>query len=301
MKNNKPFIQMHLATFLFGMTAILGKLISLNEFNMVWHRMLLASLVFLFVPSFWKNIKKTPKRIIFIFLLNGIVVALHWITFYGSIKINNNASLTLACFGSVSLFAAILEPLILKTGFKKSEIILGLVVLLGLAFIAFANPSQNYSLNSNYIQAINLALVSSVFAVLFTIINKKYIADHHPVVVTWAQMSGGFLFLSLLLPFVLNWGIQFDFFMSKMDFLWLFIMVVFCTNLAFSLEVESLKKMSAFTSNLILNLEPVYGIIAAIIIFNENKLLNIWFYLGATVIVSSVFIHAFLKKKTLIN
>ena len=288
---------MHIATFLFGMTAILGKLITINEFNLVWYRMLIASLAFLLIPSFWKHIKKISKKELNIFFINGIVVALHWLTFYGSIKINNNASLTLACFGTVSLFAAILEPIILKTKFKKSEITLGFAVLFGLGFIAYANPDKDYSLNSNYIIAINLALISSLLAVIFTIINKKYIKENNPLIVTWAQMTGGFLFLSLLLPFVIHSGMEFQFFPNVKDTILLIIMAILCTNIAFSLEVESLKNMSAFTSNLILNLEPIYGIVAAIIIFKENKILNFWFYLGASIIVVSVFAHGFYSKK----
>lgn len=288
---------MHIATFLFGMTAIIGKLISLNEFNLVWHRMLIASLAFLLIPSFWKNLKLISRKHLYIFLANGIIVALHWVTFYGSIKVNNNASLTLACFGTVSLFAAFLEPMILKTKFKQSEIILGFAVLLGLGFIAFANPEKDFSLHSNYIIAIILALISSFFAVIFTVINKKYIEDNNPLVVTWAQMTGGFIFLTLLLPLVFHFNISFQFTPNFYDTILLVIIAIICTNMAFSLEVESLKQMSAFTSNLILNLEPIYGIIVAIIIFNENEFLNFWFYVGTVIITSSIFIHAFFNKR----
>lgn len=296
-KEKQATINMHIATFLFGMTAILGKLISLNEFNMVWHRMLLASIVFMLVPSFWKKIKSIPNKIIGIYLLNGIVVALHWLTFYGSIKINNSASLTLACFGSVSIFASIIEPLVFKVRIKKSEIALGLFVLLGLVFIAKANPDDHFTLSSNYMQAIILALISAFLAVIFTVVNKKYIADYSPSVLTWAQMLGGTIFLSIIMPFIVKTGISFQFIPSALDIFWLLVLVVICTNVAFSLEMKSLKNMSAFASSIILNLEPVYGIIAAILIFKENETLNIWFYAGAVVVISSVFLHAYYSKK----
>ena len=296
-QTNKAFLYMHIATFLFGMTAIIGKLITLNEFNMVWHRMLITSFVFLLVPTFWKNIHKIPKKIIGIFFLNGVVVALHWLTFYGSIKINNNASLTLACFGSVSTMASVLEPLILKQKFKKSELLLGMIVLVGLVFIAFADPNGKFDLGSTYFQAIILALVSSFFAIIFTIINKKYIQEYNPIVVTWAQMTGGFLFLTLMIPFVIHNGIQFQLVPSTGDGIWLIILAVLCTNIAFSLEIESLKKMSAFTSSIILNLEPVYGIFVAIFLFKENEMLNQWFYIGASIVIISVFAHAYFTRK----
>lgn len=294
---NKAFLYMHIATFLFGMTAILGKLITLNEFNMVWHRMLITSLVFLLVPTFWRNIHKIPKKILLIYFFNGFIVAIHWVTFYGSIKINNNASLTLACFGSVSAMASVLEPLLLKQRFKKSEMVLGLVVLVGLVFIAFADPSGKLSVNSTYFQAIILALISAFFAILFTIINKKYIQDYSPVVVTWAQMTGGFVFLTLMIPFVIFNDITFQLVPSATDGLWLVILAVLCTNIAFSLEMESLKKMSAFTSSIILNLEPVYGILVAIFLFKENEMLNTWFYIGASIVIISVFVHAYYTRK----
>jgi drug/metabolite transporter (DMT)-like permease len=296
-QTNKAFLYMHIATFLFGMTAIIGKLITLNEFNMVWHRMLITSFVFLLVPTFWKNIHKIPKKIIGIFFLNGVVVALHWLTFYGSIKINNNASLTLACFGSVSTMASVLEPLILKQKFKKSELLLGMIVLVGLVFIAFADPNGKFDLGSTYFQAIILALVSSFFAIIFTIINKKYIQEYNPIVVTWARMTGGFLFLTLMIPFVIHNGIQFQLVPSTGDGIWLIILAVLCTNIAFSLEIESLKKMSAFTSSIILNLEPVYGIFVAIFLFKENEMLNQWFYIGASIVIISVFAHAYFTRK----
>ena len=297
-QTNKALLYMHIATFLFGMTAIIGKLISLNEFNMVWHRMLITSFVFLLIPAFWKNIHKIPKKILGIFFLNGVIVAIHWVTFYGSIKVNNNASLTLACFGSVSAMAAVLEPLILKQKFKKSELILGLIVLIGLAFIAFADSNSSFSLGSKYFQAIVLALISSFFAVVFTIINKKYIQEYNPMVVTWAQMTGGFLFLTLMIPLVLHNDIPFQSIPSAKDGLWLVILALACTNIAFSLEMESLKNMSAFTSSIILNLEPVYGIFVAIFLFKENELLNEWFYVGTLIVIISVFAHAYVNRKT---
>lgn len=294
----QAIIYMHIATFLFGMTAIIGKLIQLNEFNMVWHRMLITTVVFMLFPPFWKAYRNTPKPKLRIFFFNGFLIALHWLTFYGSIKVNNNASLTLICFGSVSLFTAILEPIMTKTSFKKSQFLLGFAVLVGLVFIALGNPSGDYSLQSNYIKAINLALASSLLAVLFTIFNKKHIGNTNPLVATWAQMLGGFVLLSILLPFVFAVDIPFVWNPSSIDWFWLILLSVVCTNLAFSLEVQSLKRISAFTSSLILNLEPVYGIIVAIIVFQENKLFNTWFYMGTTIIIASVFLHGFLKKRT---
>lgn len=293
---NKALVLMHIATFLFGFTAILGKLISLPTLDLVWHRMWLASLIFLFFPSFFKKLKATSKQTKIQFLLIGILVALHWLTFYGCIKLGDSASLALATFGTITLFAALIEPLVFKVKMKKRELFIGILVIIGLVFIAKSNPDKEFSLQSTYIQAMILGIIAAFLAALFSVLNKKYVADNYPTVVTFLQMVGGFIFLSLIIPFMIYKGISFEFVPSKIDIIYLVLLAVVCTNIAFSLEMEALKNMSAFTSNLILNMEPIYGIALAIVIFAENEMLNTWFYAGASLIMLTVFIHPILDK-----
>lgn len=300
----KALLLMHLATFLFGFTAILGKAISLASINLVWHRMWLASLIFLFFPGFTKIFKATNKQTKKRFFFIGFLVALHWLTFYGCIKLGNSASLALACFGTIAFFAAFLEPLIIKTPFQKSELFLGVLIIIGLAFIAKSNPDEHFSWQSNYIQAMIMGIVSAFFAALFSVFNKKYIGNHSPTVITFLQMAGGFIFLSVLIPFYVHYfHIDFQFIPNNSDIIYLVLLAVICTNIAFSLEMEALKNMSAFMSNLIINLEPIYGMVLAVILFHENQMLNTWFYIGALIITLTVFLHPAVKnsKKLLLK
>ena len=287
---------MHIATFLFGFTAILGKLISLSSLNLVWHRMWIASAIFLFFPGFFRKLKATSIAVRKQFLLIGVLVALHWLAFYGCIKLGNSASLALATFGTITLFAALIEPLVFKVKLKKRELFIGVLVLVGLAFIAKSNPDEEFSLQSSYIQAMILGVVAAFFAALFSVLNKKYVGDNYPTIVTFFQMMGGFIFLTFLIPLMLFNGAEFELIPSWKDVGYLILLAVICTNIAFSLEMQALKNMSAFTSNLILNLEPIYGIALAIVFFAENQMLNAWFYIGAGIITLTVFIHPLMDK-----
>ena len=230
------------------------------------------------------------------FLLIGSLVAIHWLAFYGCIKVGNSASLALATFGTMTLFAAFIEPLVFKEKFKKRELFIGLLVLVGLGFIAKSNPDQVFSWQSSYIQAMVLGIVAAFFAALFSVLNKKYVKDNSPSVVTFFQMIGGFIFLSLLVPYLVFSGMEFQLVPDWNDVIYLLLLAVVCTNIAFSLEMEALKNMSAFTSNLILNMEPIYGIALAIVFFAENQFLNSWFYTGALIILATVFLHPLMDR-----
>lgn len=293
---NKAIGLMHIATFLFGFTAILGKIITLGSLNLVWHRMWIASFIFLFFPGFIRKMKATSGIVKKQFLLIGILVALHWLTFYGCIKVGNSSSLALATFGTITFFAALIEPLVFKVKMKKRELFIGVLVIIGLALIAKSNPDEDFSWKSSYIQAMVLGIVAAFFAALFSVLNKKYVGDNYPTIVTFFQMMGGFIFLSFLIPLMMFNGLSFEFIPSWRDVGYLVLLAVICTNIAFSLEMEALKNMSAFTSNLILNMEPIYGIALAILIFAENQMLNAWFYIGAGIIMLTVFIHPIMDR-----
>lgn len=292
---------MHIATFLFGFTAILGKLISLNEVNLVWYRMGIASLVFLSFPSLWKNIIKIPQKYKIIFLGNGAIVALHWLTFYGCIKLSNSSSLALACMGCAAAFTSVLEPLFLKSKFQKRELALGIVVLVGLYFISIANEGESWTLASNYFVAFLVGIFSVFLAAIFSIVNKKYIGNYHSISATWLQMTGGFIFISLLLPLITKFfDYNFTVFLSKEDWFLMIILAILCTNLAFTFAISSLKQISAFVSNLIINLEPIYGFLLVFFIFKEAELMSPYFLTGAGIITISVFIYPIIKKKNLV-
>lgn len=304
----KAYIQLHLAVFIFGFTAILGKLIQADHFTLVWHRMWLAALGFLFVPGFISSLKKVSFKQRAMLAGIGMLVALHWLSFYGSIKIGNSASLTLGCFGLTSAFTSVLEPLIYRKRFVLLDVLLGLMALAGIAIIAWFAPEQN-DVNGNYTLAIIVGVISTFLAALFSTLNSTLTNTIDTKVISFAELGGGFLFLSVLLG--LGFGIEgvldthsfqalplsdANGWLGKYsDVLWILLLAIVCTNIAFVLNLNAMKRLSAFTANLAINLEPVYGIILAALFFNEHQFLNWQFYIGASVILLSVIIHSIIK------
>jgi drug/metabolite transporter (DMT)-like permease len=297
----KALIFLHIAVFLWGFTAILGKAISYNSLILVWHRMSLTAIIYLCIPFVWKNLIKMPAKNILIFMGIGILVCAHWLAFYGSIKLGNSASITLACLGSASFFSAILEPLFNRTKFRPVEIILGIIVLLGILLIYYATPQQNTA-GINYSMAIVTGVLSAFLAALFTVLNKVNIHKTATLTLSALEMLSGAIVLSLIIPFWIKENTQlwpgFSMAEGNYDLLWILILVVVCTNLTFFLGAHALRQLSAFTANLTVNLEPIYGIILGAVIFHENKQLNIWFYLGTSFILLSVFIQTFLDYRS---
>lgn len=304
----KAHIYIHISVFLWGFTAILGKLISYGSLQLVWHRMLITAAVYFCIPSVWKLVRNTPKKTLIRLFLIGIIVAAHWLTFYGSIKLGNSVSITLACLGSASFFTAIFEPLLTGKSFQTKEIASGLIVVLGVALISFSLPeTQNSELS--YPMAIGIGVLSAALAALFSTLNKKYIQDAHPLSISSIEMLSGALVLTaiialfypqqaLLIPsfrpelFDIN-NLQ----NGALDLLWLLLLAVLCTNLTFYLATIALNQLSAFTSNLTINLEPVYGIILGILIFKENQELNAKFYLGTIIILCAIFVNIYSQRK----
>lgn len=290
---SQALIRLHLAVLLWGFTAVLGKLISYGSFNLVWHRMLLTTIIYLLMPAVWRGFRTLNVRQVRVFAGIGVLIALHWVTFYGSIKIGNSVSLALGCFGAVSFFAAILEPIITRAPFRKHELLLGLLVLLGLALIYQARPREPLAA-ANFMAAAGVGMISAFLAALFSVLNKKYLSTHSTLSVSTLELGSGFLFLSLLLPWLV--GSDFVWIPGGMDILWDILLALVCTNLAFFLGTDALKHVSAFTANLAVNLEPVYGILFAAFLFKEYQVLNMWFYAGAGVILLSVMLQPILKK-----
>ncbi len=281
----QAYVLMHTAILLWGFTGILGKAIQMSEGMIVWYRMLIsASSLALYMM--WKKqnfiINGTG---LFLFTSTGICVALHWLTFYGAIKVSN-VSVTLACFSSIAFFTALLEPLLLKSRHHFSEIILGLGVIAGIYLI--------FSFQKIYATGILLALLSALLGSLFTIANRKLMQHYPAVTVTFYELSTGFMFLTLCLPVYFYFTNSAFSIPGKMDFLWLLLLGVLCTTVAFTISLEALKKVSAFTMNLSVNLEPIYSIILALLIFQEGRELKTGFYAGTLLIIGTVILHTYL-------
>ncbi|MFT3822462.1 MAG: DMT family transporter [Chitinophagaceae bacterium] len=275
----RAFFQLHIAVLLAGITGVLGRLITLNEGLLVWYRMMFSSMALWILFFFTKKLYRVNTKDMVTLIGAGAVVALHWVTFYGSIKYSN-VSVSLVCFSAIGFFTAILEPLIVGTPFKRTELLLGLLVIAGIALI--------FHFDSQYKTGIIIGLISAVLGSLFPVINRKLLQRFTPETVTLYQITGGFLFLSVMMPFYLQYAPADHLIPTWKDMGWLMILVLFCTVLAFNLSMQALKKISAFTVNLTYNLEPLYGIALAFIIYREDKSLNGNFYIGMLLIATSV-------------
>ena len=289
MQNDKlrNYFHLHFIVLIWGFTAILGKLISIDALPLVWHRMLLATaFVFLFIV-FRKNSFRVQKKTLVMLLVTGVVIALHWLTFFKAIKVSN-VSVALATMSTGAFFTALLEPILYRRKIIWYEILLGLLVIIGLGLI--------FSVDTSYKQGILLALCSAFLAAIFSLANGKLIQKHKPSVISFYELGAGVVFLSIYMIFTNNLSSDI-FVLSTMDWVYIFILASFCTAYAFIASVKVMKHLSPYTVMLTTNLEPVYGIIVAIFVFKENENLNTWFYAGAVVVIASIFIHAFYVKK----
>ncbi|HEX4877891.1 MAG TPA: DMT family transporter [Chitinophagaceae bacterium] len=278
----KAFLQLHIAVFLAGFTGILGRLITLNEGMIVWYRLLFTALTMWLLFSFTKKIKSIPVADILKITGVGFIAAMHWVTFYGSIKYAN-VSVALVCFSAISFFTALFEPLILKKKINWVELLLGLVTLSGIYII--------FHFDTQYKTGIIIGLVSAVLASLFPIYNREFLKRINvETMLTW-QQTGGFLVLSALLPFYLQKFPTGSVMPGWENFGWLLVLAWFCSVIAFQLSANALKRLSAFTVNLTYNLEPVYGILLAFAVYNENKYLGKGFYIGFAVIAAALIAH----------
>lgn len=275
-------IKLHIAVFLWGFTGVLGKTIQLNEGLLVWYR-LLITVVSLFVLML---LKKELQQISFnqIAQLTGIgaIVALHWVFFYGSIKYAN-VSIALICLSSAGVLTALLEPLLLKKRLIIYEVLLGLVAIVGIYLI--------FHFDAQFRIGIILGVLAALFSVIFSILNKKTVANVAPKTMMLYELGGGWLVLSCIMPLYLHWFPVSSLLPSASDWLWLILLSWICTIWAMDLSLQALKKISAFTQNLTLNLEPVYGIILAFVVYHENKDLSNTFYIGFALIFIAVIIQ----------
>ena len=284
----KAYIQLHISIFLWGFTAILGKIIDAGQVQLVWYRLLMVCVCMLFFPALWNNLKTIkPAKILRIAGI-GCVIVMHWLCFYGSIKYAN-VSIALSCLATTSFFSSFFEPLINKQKIKAHEIILGILVIPGIYLI--------FHFSGFHPVGIAMGLGAAFFASIFTILNKRIVDSHHAFSITFIEFTGGFIFLTALLPlyFYLNPDVSMH--ISTHDVGCIGLLSVACTLLPFNLSLYALRHLSAFTSNLSVNLEPVYGIIMAMFFFKEYKDLNTGFYVGTAVILLTVFIHPFLQKR----
>jgi drug/metabolite transporter (DMT)-like permease len=280
---NRAYGELHIAVFLWGFTAILGDVISLNAVTLVWWRVLLTSISLLAFVRVGKIIKEVGCKQALIFAGLGCIVALHWVTFYGAIKLAN-ASVGLICLATTALFSSILEPLIVKRKFLWYELALGIFILPGIWLIIDG-------VDTSMTTGVLVGLSSALLVTIFTTFNKLYVEKSDPLRITFIELSAGTLFLTPLLPFMPG-----SFWPTPMDWLWLIVLALLCTTFTNFLFLRALKKLSAFAANLTVNLEPVYGIVLAYFLLNDAEELTPSFYWGTGLILVAVFGYAGLKR-----
>lgn len=275
----QALIRLHIAVFLWGFTGVLGRAISLNEGWLVWWRLLITAISLWIFFYFTKKISVVTRKDFLRLTGIGTVLALHWLCFYGSIKYSN-VSIALTCLATSGLMSAIIEPLFFRRKINYAEIMLGIFALAGIALI--------YLSNIQFSAGIYIGLASALFTVIVSVMNKGLVDIYKPETITLYQLTGGLLGLSIMLPFY-NWLFPTDHIIPQQwDWVWLLILSWGCTIFTFILYISALKKVSAFTMNLTLTLEPVYGIILAFLLYKENKNLGITFYPGFGLILLAV-------------
>ena len=282
----KNHLHLHFLVFIAGFTGILGELITIKAIPLVWIRMIIATIIiFIYIKLSKTNIKISPKKIVKL-CLAGVIIALHWITFFGSIDASN-VSIALTMFSTGAFFASFLEPIIYKRKIVWYEILFGLVVVIGVLIITQSEIK--------YLTGIVLGIFSAFFASMFAVLNGKFLEQHSATTISFYEFIGGVVFISL---FMLIIGIDFEnevFSVSKMDLVYLFILGSICTAYAFIAAVRILRHISPYTVVLTYNLEPIYGIALAILIIPEKEKMSFSFYIGAAIIITAVILNAILK------
>ncbi len=281
----KDYLHLHLIVFIWGFTAILGALISIDAIPLVWYRMFLAS-VFIAVYFLIKNKSfRIDKKSLLKFIFTGILIALHWITFFHAIKVSN-VSVALVTMSTGAFFTSLIEPIFFKRQIRPLEIVLGAIVVVGLSII--------FTFESQYTWGIIYALISAFLSAIFSVMNGLFVKKNDAGVISLYQLFFGAMFITVYL--VAMGEIDLDFFLlSKSDWMYLLILSSICTAYAFIASVKVMRSITPYTVMLTINLEPIYAIILALIIFGEKEKMNTEFYIGACIVLFVVLLNGILK------
>lgn len=283
---NNNLLILHFTVFIWGFTSILGALISVSAVQLVWYRVLIATLS-LFLYFRFKRTSLRINRAAFLKLFStGALVALHWILFFASIKLST-VPVTLVCLSSMTLFTAILEPLINKSSISKLEIVAGLLIIAGIAII--------FKFETQYTKGIITGLLSALFASLFSIINSRQVQNLDAPIIAFHELTGAFVWTTIYLLATS----EFDksMLLHGKDIGYLLLLGTVCTSLAYVAGVSVMRQLSAFRVALITNLEPVYGILMSLIFFGDHNKMTIGFWAGAIIILSTIFLFPVVRKR----
>lgn len=290
MATRSDYIKLHFIVFLWGFSAILGKLVSIPAFEMIFFRGLLAAagmgiVIMLTRGSFFVTQSQLVRL-----LLIGVIVTIHWLAFFGSARISN-VSVSLVGFATNSLWAALLEPWFNQNRIKKFELLLGLTVLVGLYII--------FSFDFEYAGGLLLGILAGFTSALFSVFNARMVRSVSPFAITFYEMISIFISLGMIMLIypLFNSTHNFNLTPTWEDWVYIALLAGVCSVYAYSVAVELMKKISVFLIQLTLNLEPLYGIIMAVIIFGDTEKMSTNFYLGTAIILSAVASYPFLKKR----
>jgi drug/metabolite transporter (DMT)-like permease len=278
----KSYLVLHTAVLLAGFTGVFGKLITLNQIPLVWFRVLLSTIILFLVLKLFKIERLKSTKDVFKIAKVGVLITIHWIFFYGSIKFSN-ISIGVVCYCLTSFFTAVLEPIINKKRFSAAQLMLSMLTLIGISLI--------FHFDSSYQLGIILGVISTIFAALYTIYNERLVKQYDSKLLNFYQMLSGTIVLGFGLPIFYYLFPTERFIPSFCDGVYLILLALLCTVGLYVLFAESLKKLSAFTVNLSFNLEPIYSIIIAFLFFNEGKQVNASFYVGLALVLVSVLLQ----------
>ena len=284
----KNILQLHFIVFIFGFTSVLGALISISALPLTIYRMGIASLFLaLFIFFYDINKFKLKKPIVIKILICGVIIALHWITFFYAIKISN-VSITVSMMSSAAFLTSLIEPLFFKKKFLLYELILGILSLFGVFII--------FNAELKYIDGLIVALISSILVSVFTLLNSRIVINNSSITISFYELFVGFLF-SLLYYYLFFDTSLFLKKINNQDFMLLVILGIVCTSYAFTKSVDLIKYLKPFTIMMIINMEPVYAILISLLIFGESEYLSINFYIGFVIILITVIINGIFKYK----
>jgi drug/metabolite transporter (DMT)-like permease len=289
--DRKALLQIHACVALWGFTAILGKLISLPAAALVWWRMLLVGGFLLLLPRVWRALRAMPSRRVAICAGIGAVVALHWLTFYGAIKLAN-ASVAATCMALGSVFAAVLEPRLTGRRMAWRELALGVAAIPGVALVVGGMPA---GLRTGFF----VGVLSAALSAVFTVMNKRWAAGGDPLAVTFVEMGAGWLLVGAMLPLLAMLpGADASLAVpGARDAALLIVLAMACTVLPFALSLVALRQVSAFSMQLALNLEPVYAIVLAMVLLGEHRELGPAFYAGVAIVLAAVFVQPLVARR----
>ncbi len=288
-KNNlRHFFHLHFLVLIAGFTAILGELITNSSEVIVWHRMFIGSILLAFYMLFTKRSFTINLKLLTKYSFLGLIIALHWITFFEAIE-QSNISVTLAMFSTAAFFTSLIEPILFKRNIVYYEVILGFIVICGIFLI--------FNAELKYLNGIILGLISAFLASLFSVLNGLMVKENSAISISFFEFIAGVFFISIFMIFNSEFSSVIIDDLFTLNYLYIFLLGSICTAYAFMASVYLLRYISPYSLVLTYNLEPIYGIVLALIFFGNDEKMSLSFYIGLFLILFSILLNIYLKKR----